>query len=156
MFSGVTDSLSVILNDNETMYSINQLLAQANLINSSLNIWNGKWCRREDIRNHAPSLNVGTISATKTANDFNQSIPAVTISILFASPVNLSNLHQPWFMNRTDSLSNINVVVEIYLASLQPNYAYVSSSRKSKTAVARSCFDVVLPLGGQCQAGVLF
>jgi hypothetical protein len=62
----------------------------------------------------------------KTTSDFNQSIPIATINILFSNPINLSNLHQPWLMNRTNSLTNLNVASEIFLASLQTNYTYVS------------------------------
>jgi hypothetical protein len=64
--------------------------------------------------------------ANKTTSDFNQSIPSTTIDILFTNPVNLSNLHQSWLINRTNSLSNIQVAAEIYISSIVPGYSYVS------------------------------
>lgn len=68
----------------------------------------------------------GTILANKTSNDFNQS--AALIAALFANPVNLSNLHQSWFMKKNQtSQSNGNVAVEIYVAFLRPNSSYVSA-----------------------------
>ncbi len=68
-------------------------------------------------------------------SDFNQSIPIITMNILFPSFVNLSNLHQSWFMNRTNSLSNIEVAAEIYIASIQSNYSYVSFEKKRNILV---------------------
>ncbi len=68
----------------------------------------------------------GNILANETTADFNQSIPSSIIDSLFSNPVNLSNLHQPWFINRTNSLSNINVAAEIYLSSIETNFSYVS------------------------------
>jgi hypothetical protein len=66
--------------------------------------------------------------ANRTTNDFNQTIPATTINILFSNPVNLTNLHQPWFMTGRGSLSNIFVAAQIYYASLQPSYPYVNKN----------------------------
>ncbi|CAF4091856.1 unnamed protein product, partial [Adineta steineri] len=121
MFSNFTDSLSTVLNDDQIISNITTLLDQADSINSYLNIWNG------------------TILTNKTSNDFNQSIPQTTINILFSNPINLTNLHQPWLMNRTDSLSNVNVALEIYFASLQTNYSYVY---RSETNIKQSfCTD---------------
>ncbi|CAF3364219.1 unnamed protein product [Rotaria sp. Silwood2] len=81
----------------------------------------------------------GAIVANITINDFNQSIPITIMTILFSNPVNVSNLHQPWFINRTNSLSNINVAAEIFFASLQTNYAY---SYQSDTNIKQSfCID---------------
>ena len=73
----------------------------------------------------------GTIRANKTLNDFNQTIPAAIIKNLFDNAVNLSNLHQAWFMNKTVKYtSNINVAIEIYLASVRPKNFYVIFMRK--------------------------
>jgi hypothetical protein len=69
---------------------------------------------------------VGTILANETTIDFNQTIPSIIITNLFFNPVNLSNLHQSWFINRTNSLSNINVATEIYLSSIQSSFSYVN------------------------------
>jgi len=69
----------------------------------------------------------GAIWANKSANDFNRSIPSSIITSLFENPVNLSNLHQSWFMNKTrKSSSNLNVATEIYYAAVQRNFSYVS------------------------------
>lgn len=68
---------------------------------------------------------IGTIIANKTANNFNQSIPISLITILFSNPVNLTNLHQPWFIGRSETLSNFDVAAEIYVASIVPFYSYV-------------------------------
>ena len=69
---------------------------------------------------------IGTIRANKTTNDFNQSIPIEIITILFANPVNLSNLHQSWLMKRTRrSVSNIQVATEIILVSNRANFSRV-------------------------------
>ncbi len=69
------------------------------------------------------------IRANKTTNDFNQSIPAEIITILFSNSVHLSNLHQSWFMNKTRaSISNLNVAIEIYLASIRTNFSYAYQS----------------------------
>ena len=64
----------------------------------------------------------------KATNDFNQSIPTTIItSYLFTNPVNLSNLHQSWFMNKTkNTLSNLDIAAEIYSASIQSNFSYVN------------------------------
>ena len=60
-------------------------------------------------------------------NDFNQSIPSTIITLLFENPVNLSNLHQSWFMNKTQkSSSNLNVATEIYIAHIRRNFSYVN------------------------------
>lgn len=92
------------------------------------NIWNG----RNSIKNSNNLLYMliffsGTISANKTSRDFNQSIPDSILTILFATPVTLSNLHQPWFINRTNSPSNLDIATEIYLSSIRPNSSYVNS-----------------------------
>ena len=79
----------------------------------------------------------GTILANKTSKDFNQS--AALIAALFANPVNLSNLHQSWFMKKNQtSQSNTNVALEIYVAFLQPNSSYVSAaSSRANAPVSR-------------------
>ena len=67
----------------------------------------------------------GLIWANKTVDDFNQTVPTEVIDVLFSNPVNLTNLHQLWFMNRRrTSVSNINVAIEIYLASIRTNFSY--------------------------------
>jgi hypothetical protein len=68
----------------------------------------------------------GNIMVNITTIDFNQSIPIELIDILFSNPVNLSNLHQPWFINQTNSLSNLEVAAQIYISLIIPNYSYVS------------------------------
>ncbi|UJR30912.1 hypothetical protein I4U23_018422 [Adineta vaga] len=105
-FSQFTDSLSIILNDTKTIDDINTLISQVESLNNYTNIWNG------------------TILANKTSSDFTQSIPISTINILFSNAVNLSNLHQTWLMNRTASLSNLDVAVEIFFESIQTNSTY--------------------------------
>jgi hypothetical protein len=79
----------------------------------------------EEFLRHIYSI-YGNISVNTTTISFNQSIPLATITLLFTNPVNLSNLHQPWFMNKTNSLSNILVAAEIYLVSIQANSSYVN------------------------------
>lgn len=60
-------------------------------------------------------------------NDFNQSIPSRIIALLFENPVNLSNLHQLWFMNKTQKASSyLDVATEIYYAFIQRNFSYVN------------------------------
>jgi hypothetical protein len=92
-----------------------------------LDIWNGK-LRKTTNEKYLLIFNFlkGTILANKTTSDFNQTIPIAIINILFSNPVNVTNLHQSWFMNRTNSLANIFVAAEIYYASLQTNYVYVN------------------------------
>lgn len=63
--------------------------------------------------------------ANITTNIFNQSIPITIINILFSYPVNLTNLHQSWLVNRTRSLSNVDVAAEIYVSSVLPGYSVV-------------------------------
>ena len=63
--------------------------------------------------------------ANITTNIFNQSIPITIINILFTNPVSLTNLHQSWLINRTTSLSNLNVAAEIYVSSVLPSYSLV-------------------------------
>ncbi|CAF2630332.1 unnamed protein product [Rotaria sp. Silwood2] len=116
-FSNFTDNILTLLNDDQVMKNLTQLLSQINNIATSIDVWNG------------------TILANKTAKDFSQSIPATTLNILFANLVNLSNLHQPWLMNRGNSLSNTEVGAEIFLVSLQSNYAY---SYQTETNIQRS------------------
>jgi hypothetical protein len=71
----------------------------------------------------------GSILVNKTTDDFNQSIPTRIITILFTNPVNLSNLHQSWLINKTrKSSSNLMVAIEIYFASIQPNFTYVNET----------------------------
>lgn len=71
----------------------------------------------------------GSIWANKTTNDFNRSIPTEIINILFSNPVHLSNLHQSWLMNKTQRvISNLNIAIEIYLASRQTNFSYAYQS----------------------------
>ncbi|CAF3444208.1 unnamed protein product [Rotaria sp. Silwood1] len=105
-FSNFTDNLLRVLDNDQIMKNLTQLLSQINNMATYLNLWNG------------------TILANKTTKDFNQSIPETTLNILFKNPINLTNLHQPWLMHRTNSLSNIYVGGEIFLVSLQPDYAY--------------------------------
>ena len=72
-------------------------------------------------------IQIGTIWTNKSTNDFNQSIPSIIIGLLFENPVNLSNLHQSWFMNKTQkSSSNLNVAIEIYYAAIRRNFSYVN------------------------------
>jgi hypothetical protein len=67
----------------------------------------------------------GTLQANTTADDFNQTLPMNIAQALFINPVNLSNLHQSWFIERNNQLSTINVLTEIYLEYLQINTNYV-------------------------------
>jgi hypothetical protein len=41
-FLNLTESLSIILNDDQSLQNINQLFSQLNLLNNSTTIWNGK------------------------------------------------------------------------------------------------------------------
>jgi hypothetical protein len=41
-FLNLTESLSIILNDDQSLQNINQLVSQLNLLNNSTTIWNGK------------------------------------------------------------------------------------------------------------------
>lgn len=108
---------------------LTDLLNEIKTINISLNIWNGKTIKRNNIdfskKNNILFIFKGTISANKSANDFSQTIPSTIIDNLFSSPVNLSNLHQSWLINRTNTLSNLDVIFEIYFVSIQSNYSYV-------------------------------
>ncbi|CAF1095920.1 unnamed protein product [Adineta ricciae] len=112
-FSSLTDSLSVVLHDEQASSLLSDVFTQLNLLQTSLSIWNG------------------TVRANKTLNNFNQTIPTAIIKNLFENAVNLSNLHQRWFMNKTAKYtSDINVAIEIYLASVRPNnfYSYQSAA----------------------------
>jgi hypothetical protein len=134
MISTFTDSLSIVLNDNQILGNITKLLSQVDSFNNYATIWNGKLIRWLKVLLIFLFLK-GTILTNITTSDFNQSIPLITINILFSSFVNLSNLHQSWFMNRTNSLSNIEVAAEIYIASIQSNYSYVSFEKKTNVLV---------------------
>ncbi|CAF0854184.1 unnamed protein product [Adineta ricciae] len=105
-FSELGDSLSIVLNDTGTIDDINKLISQVDSLNAYNDIWNG------------------TLSSNRTPSDFNQSIPVSIINSLFSNSVNLSNLHQKWFMNRTESVSNLFVAAEVYFASIQTDYTY--------------------------------
>ncbi|CAF2158124.1 unnamed protein product [Rotaria magnacalcarata] len=104
-YASITDNLLEISNNQQVLSNLSQLVFELNNITSLLNSWT-------------------VIQVNKTTSDFNQSIPIATINILFSNPINLSNLHQPWLMNRTNSLTNLNVASEIFLTSLQTNYTY--------------------------------
>jgi hypothetical protein len=134
MISTFTESLSMVLSDNQILENITKLLSQVDSFNNYANIWNGKSVRWLKVLLIFLFLK-GTILANITMSDFNQSIPIITMNILFPSFVNLSNLHQSWFMNRTNSLSNIEVAAEIYIASIQSNYSYVSFEKKRNILV---------------------
>ncbi|CAF1395035.1 unnamed protein product [Rotaria sp. Silwood1] len=77
----------------------------------------------------------GTILANKIINNFNQSISIIILNILFTNPINLSNLHQSWLINTTNSLSNINVAAEIVFIPSQTDY---SSSYQSEINIKQS------------------
>ncbi|CAM4887474.1 unnamed protein product [Rotaria socialis] len=120
-YASIADNLLKISNNQQVMSNISQLVFELNNITSLLN---NSWT---------------VIRVNKTTSDFNQSIPIATTNILFSNPINLSNLHQPWLMNRTNSLTNLNVASEIFLASLQPNYTY---SYQSAINIQKSfCID---------------
>ena len=75
----------------------------------------------------------GSVWVNKSKNDFNQTIPTTIINLLFDNPTNLSNLHQSWFMDKTEnSTSNFDVAVEIYLASMQRNFSYVNHMKQKQ------------------------
>lgn len=120
-----TNSLSTVLNDDQIVGNLTELLSQTSSLNNLTNLWNGI-SSNEISKTFLFFFLSGTISTNKTTSDFNQTIPANTLAILFAQPVNLSNLHQPWFINRTDSLSNIDVAAEIYLSMIRSNFSYVN------------------------------
>ncbi|UJR15712.1 hypothetical protein I4U23_002647 [Adineta vaga] len=106
-FSSLTESLSLILNDEEAGNLLSDLFIQLNLLKNSSNMWNG------------------TVWTNKSMNDFNQTIPNKIITNLFENSVNLSNLHQAWFINKTEKhTSNFNVAIEIYSALLWSNFTY--------------------------------
>jgi hypothetical protein len=63
----------------------------------------------------------------KTSADFNQPIPNTIVQALFMNPVNLSNLHQPWLIDRAVSLPTAAVATEIVFVSLQQNFSYVNT-----------------------------
>ncbi|CAF0829832.1 unnamed protein product [Rotaria sordida] len=103
----LSESLSIILKDDEIFSNLSELFSQVNSLISLTNVWNGSICANESM------------------NDFNQTIPTVIITDLFANPISLSNLHQFWFMNKTqNSLSNLEVASEIYYVSRQRNFSY--------------------------------
>ncbi|CAF4578630.1 unnamed protein product [Rotaria socialis] len=105
--SSFTDGLSAILNDQQTSSYLSEIFSDLNISNSHGDLWNG------------------TIQATQDQNDFNQSIPNTIITALFENPINLTNLHQSWFLNQThNSLSNLAVAAQIYLTSMQTGLAY--------------------------------
>ncbi|CAF1011818.1 unnamed protein product [Rotaria sordida] len=116
-FSNFTNNLLMTLNNDQIMENLTDSLSQINNIITYISIWNG------------------TILANNTTKDFNQSIPATTLNILFTNPVNLSNLHQSWLINRTNSLSNTDVAIEIFIVSLQSNYVY---SYQTETNIKQS------------------
>ncbi|CAM4819705.1 unnamed protein product [Rotaria magnacalcarata] len=105
--SSFTDSLSTILNDQQTSSYLSEMFSELNISTSHGDLWNG------------------TIQATKDQNNFSQSIPNIIIKALFENPIDLANLHQSWFLNQThNSLSNLAVAAQIYLASIQTGFAY--------------------------------
>lgn len=70
---------------------------------------------------------IGTIQMYTIPKEFNQSIPNRIIVALFSNPVHLTNLHQRWFINQTNSLlPNLAVAAQIYFATLQNNFSYVN------------------------------
>ena len=102
------------------------------------------------------SIIKGTVRANKTSGDFNQTIPAAILQDLFENPVNLSNLHQTWFMNKTQKYtSNIDVAIEIYLASVRPNNSYVDLFERVDLCIDSGVF-LVVSISGEYQELILW
>ncbi|CAF1162270.1 unnamed protein product [Adineta steineri] len=114
----LSESLSIIFNDDKTVNLFDKLFTQINSLQRYSTIWNG------------------TILANKSTNDFNQSIPTTIINTLFQNPVGLSNLHQSWFMNHTKrSESNLNIIIQISYSRSQKNFSF---SYQSETNIKQS------------------
>lgn len=123
LWTRFTSDLSVAINDPQVIAAVNRLIFQTNDLNRYATLWNGKIDMLSWMIDHY--CHAGTVRANRTTNNFNQSIPNSVLQSLFSNPVNLTNLHQPWFMNRTNSFSTFAVALEIGMNSIQPNLNYV-------------------------------
>ena len=152
-----TNRLSTVLSDDEIMGNLTELFSQTSSVNNLTNIWNGIYSS-EIAKNFLVIflLFPGTISTNQTTRNFNQTIPANTLTILFAKPVNLSNLHQPWLINRTNSLSNIEVASEIYRSILQPNSSIVNSCSSLPDRSMNVCLFLCRSIGQKQQSNKHF
>lgn len=98
--------LSILTTNQDIFADVTELITRLNKFNRYATLWNG------------------TIQMNRTTNNFNETLPNSILNSIFSNSVNLVHLHQPWFINRTNSLSTIAVAMEIYFNSLRANSTY--------------------------------
>ncbi|CAF1525737.1 unnamed protein product, partial [Didymodactylos carnosus] len=106
MISNVSDTLSVLFQNNDTASSIDRLYKLLSEINSIAHLLSTYWN--------------GYISVSLPVQSFNDSISNETLNTLFTNSISLINLHQNWLVNDeiSQTKTNVEVMIKIVLQSI--------------------------------------